>query len=40
VPVFVAELDAEEAALRQRYGLPERKKLDLNNLSDDWCPWK
>ena len=40
VPVFVAELDAEEAALRERYGLPERKKLDLSNLSDDWCPWK
>jgi len=40
VRVFVAELDAEEETLRSRYGLPERKKLDLSNLSDDWCPWK
>ena len=38
VPLFVAELDAEEAALRARYGLPERKKIDLNKLSNDWFP--
>jgi len=39
VPVFIAELDAAEAALRERYGLPERQAVDLSEYSHDWVPW-
>jgi len=36
---FCDELDEAERELRQRYGIPERNAVDLDSVSDDWCPW-
>jgi len=39
VIAFCDELDAREAALRERYAIRPLRKIKLESLSGDWCPW-
>ena len=39
IGAFCDDLDAAEAKIRERYELPERKAVDIDKASGDWCPW-